>query len=362
MTVVVARPSATKASGSEQGRAVRPQPTVRAVRARASVPFELDTIATRWQSALDSAQRALSAAGGHFGLAPAELERRRSELVRERQQTAKLLTALARDTHVPEPWLSSVPVTPQMLGLATPVAACLFELEGVLTDASMIHATAWAEALDEFLLARSGRTGWQFRRFDRVGDYRTYLEGRPRLEGVHAFLESRGIRLPEGRPDDASSAETAYGLAKRKGEALAGLLHRRGVSTLPAARRYLEACGYAGLWRAVVSASATSSTMLDAAHLAPLLDASVDAAVIRTEALRSPPAPDVVAATCRRLAVAPAEAVSFTHRPAGVVAARAAGVTVIGVADAADAQLLHEYGADRVVPSLQSLLRPTAGA
>jgi beta-phosphoglucomutase-like phosphatase (HAD superfamily) len=325
-------------------------------------PFELDTVATRWESALDAAQRAVSAAGGRFGLPPAELERQRKELHNERRQAEELLARLAQETRVPVPWLSPIPVTRQMLGLNVGVAACLFDLEGVLTDASSLHASAWAEAFDAFLLHLSGTTGWHFRRFDPVGDYRAYVEGRPRLEGVRAFLESRGIRLPEGRPDDPPSRETAYGLAKRKEEALGIVLRRRGVSTLPAARRYLQACGYAGLGRAALSASTRTTSMLDAARLTPLIDVRVDAAVIRVEGLRSPPASDVVLAACRHLGVDPAETVSFTHSPAGVVAGLAAGVAVVGVGAAAEGQLLRDYGAERVVASVGDLLGSPANA
>jgi hypothetical protein len=159
--------------------------------------FQLDTVAARWQSALDSAQRALTAAGGRFGLPAAELDERRRKLVQERQETAQLLVALARDTRVPAPRLSPVPRTPRMLGLDGGVRACLFDLDFVLTDSAALHASAWAEVFDELLLRLADATGSRLRPFDRVADYRAYVEGRPRLEGVHAFLDSRGIRVAD---------------------------------------------------------------------------------------------------------------------------------------------------------------------
>jgi HAD superfamily hydrolase (TIGR01509 family) len=319
--------------------------------------FELDTVAARWQSALDSAQRALTVAGGHFGLPAGELDERRRELARERQETAQLLVALARDTRVPAPRLSPVPLTPRMLGLDGGVRACLFDLDFVLTDSAALHASAWAEVFDELLLRLADATGSRLRPFDRVADYRAYVEGRPRLEGVHAFLDSRGVRVAEGRPHDSSSADSAYGLARRKGEVLARMLRQHGVTAQPSARRYLEACGQARLGRAVLSASASTVPMLELAHLAGLIDTSVDADVIHSEELQSRPAPDLLLAACRRLGVAPHEAVSFTHNPAGIVGARAAGVTAIGVAAGADADLLQAYGAKRVVAALDGLLQ-----
>jgi beta-phosphoglucomutase-like phosphatase (HAD superfamily) len=204
-----------------------------------------------------------------------------------------------------------------MLGLPAHTAACLFDLDGVLTDSAVLHARAWGEVFDEFLLRLAEQTGMHFLPFDRGADYRAFVDGRPRLEGVRVFLDSRGIRLPKERADD---------LARRKGEALARGLHERGVTALAGARRYLEAAGHAGLARAVVSASASTSPMLELAGLGTLLEEQVDAGDIRTERLRSRPAPDLLLVACRRLG--------------------------------AQAEALREAGPERVVASLGVQLAP----
>jgi HAD superfamily hydrolase (TIGR01509 family) len=316
-------------------------------------PHELDTLASHWQLALDAAQRALAAADGTLP----DVGLRQRELVLERQLTARIVAQLAETTGVrPAPWLSAVPLGPKMLGLPAGVGACIFDLDGVLTDSAVLHAQAWAEAFDGFLLRLSERAGWQFIPFDRDADYRGYIDGRSRLEGVHAFLDSRGIHLPQGLPDDPAQAETACGLARRKNQAMISSLQRQGVTALAGARRYLEAAGHAGLGRAVVSASASTMPMLELAGLAPLVEEHVDAQVIRAELLRSRPAPDMLLAACGRLGVRPGEAVTFTHSPAGVAAGHVAGLTVIGVGDEAQAELLRGFGADRVVGSLTVLL------
>ena len=179
--------------------------------------LELDTLTSQWQRALDAAQMALAAAA--VSLSAAELVRRQRELTLERREVAESLARMARAAGVrPAPWLSQVPVTASSLGLPAGISAGLFDLDGVLTDSGLIHASAWGEVFDEFLLRLSEKTGWHFIPFDRVADYRAYIEGRQRLEGVHAFLRSRGIRLPEGRADEPAGADTAYGLARRKGE------------------------------------------------------------------------------------------------------------------------------------------------
>ena len=277
--------------------------------------------------------------------------------MRERRETARLLEAVANVAGAqPRPWLSPVPVRNTMLGLPGAVKACVFDLERVLTDSASLHAWAWGEVFDDFLLRSSQQTGRHFIPFDRVDDYRSYVDGRPRLEGVHAFLQSRGIRLHEGWIDDSPETETASGLANRKGAMLASRLRERGVTESPGARRYLEAAHRAGNTCAAISASANTSKMLELSGLAALIDVRVDAEVMRSESLSALPAPDVLLAACRGLEVLPANTAIFTCSPAAVVAGRSAGLAVIGVGDGAQAELLTGFGAERVVPSLRTLL------
>jgi beta-phosphoglucomutase-like phosphatase (HAD superfamily) len=317
--------------------------------------LELDTVAAKWQLALDAAQAAVSAAGNP--LPGDELGRRRGELDRERRHTAELLTSLAQTAGVrPTPWLLPSQLTTDMLGLPIGVKACLFDLEGVLTDSARLHAWAWAQAFDSFLSRRSDQSGLYFVPFDLLADYRNYVDGRPRLEGVHAFLDSRGIRVPEGRPGDPPDADTAQGIADHKQAALMQGLAERGVNALAGARRYLEAAGHAGLMRAVVSASAHAAPVLELAGLTTVVDEQVDAAVIEGERLRARPAPDLLESACRKFDVPTEAVVTFTHSPAGIAAGNAAGSIVIGVGSDGEADVLRGFGAERVVPALVALL------
>jgi len=319
--------------------------------------IELDTVSAQWQRALDSDQRALTAATAARSLPAAELAARQRGLTAERQEVAALLASLARVAGVrPAPWLPAGPVTTTSLGLPAGVKACLFDLDGVLTDSGVFHAWAWGEVFDEFLLRLSQKIGWQFIPFDRVTDYRAYIEGQPRLDGVHAFLHARGIRLPEGRADDPADADTAHGLARRRGEVVERGLRRGTVNAVAGARRYLEAVGYAGLGRAAVSASASTLVILEQARLASLVETRIDAAVISAEQLRAPPAPDYLLIACGHLGVNPDEAVYFTHTPAGIAAAHVAGIAVVGVGDEATRELLSGFGAERTASSLRALL------
>jgi beta-phosphoglucomutase-like phosphatase (HAD superfamily) len=309
---------------------------------------ELDTIAWRWYEALDAGSRALDA-NGHT-LPHAELRRRRQALAKERREITTELSSLATALGVsPRPWLPACPVTPSMLGIGSGARACIFDLDGVLTDSGALHAAAWAETLDPLLESLEHTTPWALRPFDRETDYVLYFDGRTRLDGIRLFLESRGLHLSEA---------TVRTIARRKGEVLEGRLAHRGIAALDDARRFLQAAGYAHLGRAVVSASTTALPMLEVAQLVQLVDVRVDAATIRAEHLHPRPSPDLLLAACAELGVAPSEAVSLTHSGAGIVACRAAGMPAIGIASGEDAERLQDYGADQIVPSLSGLLAP----
>src|SRR6266851_5792451 len=88
--------------------------------------------------------------------------------------------------------------TPAALCLPSAISACLFDLDGVLTDSASIHAAAWKKTFDEFLRARAENEGAQFVPFDSVRDYGEYVDGKNRFDGVRSFLASRRIELPEG--------------------------------------------------------------------------------------------------------------------------------------------------------------------
>jgi HAD superfamily hydrolase (TIGR01509 family) len=314
---------------------------------------ELDTVADDWQLALDHAQRALDVSGRAFE--PEELHELRHRLALERAEAARELAALAHDVGVHQvPWLAPWLITPSLLGLADPVRACIFDLDGVLTDSGVVHAAAWAETLDPLLLRLSDHPDRAYIPFDRDADYRAYFDGRPRIEGIHLFLAGRGIRV---------DAETATSLARRKSELVGHALKERGVNALPGVRRYLESIGHAGLGCAVVSSSTRTLPMLELAELSTLVDARVDAEQIQSGSLRSRPAPDLLVRACTLLGVEPTECVSFTHIPDGVAAARAAGIAAIGVAaEEATRERLRHHGAERVVRRVADLMSPQLAA
>lgn len=237
------------------------------------------------------------------------------------------------------------------------IRACLFDLDGVLTQTAKVHAAAWQELFDAFLRARSARTGEPFRAFDPATDYVRYVDGKLRSDGVRSFLASRGIHLPEGSADDPASALTVQGLGRRKNSMFLDLLRSRGVEVYDGSVRFVEATRDAGLRRAVVSASKNCREALDAAGIESLFEARIDGLSAEAAGLRGKPAPDMFLAGAEALGVAPAEAAIFEDAVAGVEAGRAGAFGwVVGVDRAGQAELLRDHGADVVVADLDDLL------
>ncbi|HEY8704577.1 MAG TPA: HAD-IA family hydrolase [Gaiellaceae bacterium] len=329
-------------------------------------PVNLETLSASWQVALDAAQAALLSA--RFALPDQELHERTGRLSGERAQVTHLFEAVAREEHVKARFLRLLVPSwnaRRLLGLPPDVVACVFNLDGVLIGSAAVHAAAWAETFDEFISARLERTRGRFTPapFDPGADYDRHIHAKPRLEGVRAFLASRGIRLPEGDPRDPPGTETVHGLANRKNAALLRRLDEHALTAFEGAQHYLEIARDAGVRRAAVSASANTPAILEQAGLADLIEESVDGNTMVAERLRAKPAPDTLLAACRQLGVAPRHAAVFETTPAGVAAARAAGFElVVGVDRTGGAGGLRAAGADVVIPSLAELLDRTSAA
>jgi beta-phosphoglucomutase family hydrolase len=238
-------------------------------------------------------------------------------------------------------------------GLPERIRACLFDLDGVLTETAKVHAVAWKQMFDAYLHSRSE----PFVPFDPVADYDTYVDGKTRADGTRSFLASRHIELPDGTPDDPPGAETVYGLGNAKNEIVLRLLKTDGVQVYAGSVRYLNAVRAAGLHRAVVSSSANCASVLKAAGIADMFEARIDGVTIAKEGLPGKPAPDTYLAAARELGVDPDQAAVFEDALAGVQAGRAGGFGfVVGVDRVGQAEALHAAGADTVVTDLADLL------
>ncbi len=244
-----------------------------------------------------------------------------------------------------------------MLGLPDSVTACLFDLDGVLTQTAKVHAAAWKQTFDGYLRERVAREGTEFVPFDAVRDYDEYVDGKPRYDGVASFLASRGIHLPQGTPDDPPEAETIDGVGNRKNEIVLKLIHDDGVQAYAGSVAYVKAARDAGLRRAVVSSSTNCRDVLTAAGIVDLFEEIIDGHVAEREGLKGKPAPDTFLAGAKALGVQPPAAAVFEDALAGVEAGRAGGFgIVVGVDRVGQAEALRAHGADVVVKDLAELL------
>jgi beta-phosphoglucomutase family hydrolase len=235
--------------------------------------------------------------------------------------------------------------------------AMLFDLDGVITRTASVHAAAWQQLFDEFLTEWSAHQDQPFRPFDVDVDYRRYVDGRRRPDGIAAFLASRGIELPAGGPDDPEGAPTVAGLGRRKDRWFNEALEQQGVEAFGDGVRLVERLHELGKQIAVVSASENCIPVLRRAGLLHLFPVQVTGVDARELGLAGKPAPDTFLEGARRLGVEPSHAVVFEDAIAGVGAARAGGFgLVVGVDRTGAAAELEAGGADVVVSDLTELL------
>lgn len=231
--------------------------------------------------------------------------------------------------------------------------AVLFDLDGVLTRTARVHAAAWKRLFDQFLQDRATDTGEPFVPFDIETDYRRYVDGKPREDGVAAFLEARGIDLPRGGPDDGPAIRTIHSLGRRKDQYFLDELQAHGVERYDTAIELVRALRAADVRTAVVSSSKNCAAVLQTAGIADLFDVRVDGLDLTTLQLKGKPAPDTFLEAVRRLGFEPSRAVVIEDAIAGVEAGRAGGFgLVIGVDRSGQSMALRGAGADVVVPNL----------
>ena len=231
-----------------------------------------------------------------------------------------------------------------MLGLPDGITACLFDLDGVLTQTAKVHAAAWKQMFDAFLRETQGEGAAPFTEHD----YDAYVDGKTRSDGVRSFLDSRGIPYDE---------DLVHELGERKNAIVLKMIREHGVEPYEGSVRYVRAARDAGLRRAVVSSSANCHDVLVAAGIEDLLEVRVDGITAQERDLKGKPAPDMFLEGARELGIEPAQAAVFEDALAGVQAGRAGRFGyVIGVDRVGQAQALREHGADVVVQDLAELL------
>lgn len=229
--------------------------------------------------------------------------------------------------------------------------AVVLDLDGVITDTAGVHAAAWKATFDEYLASQSME-----RRFDSDGDYRRYVDGKPRYDGVESFLAAIGIELPYGDPSDAASQATVCGLGNRKNQLFQEKLATQGVTVYPASLDFIHALRKAGFGVAVATSSRNCQAVLAAAGITTLFDAQVDGLDLAQLGRPGKPAPDLFLEASRRLGTEPARTVGIEDASSGITALKAGGFgCVIGVGQGEQGQALLAAGADLIVSDLGQL-------
>lgn len=234
--------------------------------------------------------------------------------------------------------------------------AAIFDLDGVLTRTAKVHSLAWKVIFDAFLQQQAVKNSTQCIPFDGENDYRRYVDGKPRYDGVACFLASRNITLPYGSPQDPPGTETVCGLGNRKNEYFLELVRQQGVDVYETSISLVQHLRRDGIKTAVVSSSSNCAEILEAANIAMLFDARVDGTDIGPGGLKGKPDPDIFIEAARRLDVAPENALIVEDALSGVEAGRRGRFgCVVGVDRNGQEEALLEHGADIVVTDLAEL-------
>lgn len=227
----------------------------------------------------------------------------------------------------------------------------IFDLDGVVTKTAKVHFKAWKKMFDEYLDKRHANEN----PFDEK-DYRRYVDGKPRLEGIESFLESRNINLPRGSEQDSPGTETIYGLGNRKNRYFNEFIKKDGVEVYDPALQLLKKLRSAGFKTAIVTSSKNCAAVLEAAGIGELFDHKIDGNDAEQLGLQGKPAPDIFLESAENLGTRPSRAVVLEDAISGVQAGRKGGFgLVIGVDRTGHSADLRENGAHVTVTDLSSI-------
>ncbi len=237
------------------------------------------------------------------------------------------------------------------------VKAVLLDLDGVVTNTATLHTKAWKRMFDSFLQQYSKKKKLPFVPLDPVHDYKEYIDGRPRYDGVRTFLKSRGIILPYGDRNDAPGVETICGLGNLKNELYHTLLHEQGAHVYDDAVEMIRKWRDAQMRTAVISASRNCREVLQSAELTDLFDAIVDGNDAELNMLKGKPESDTFVFAAKLLGVDPSQTVVVEDAVAGVQSGKNGHfLLVTGVSrDGKSRELLLQNGADIVVSKLTEM-------
>ncbi|MBN1271652.1 MAG: trehalose-phosphatase [Candidatus Aminicenantes bacterium] len=228
--------------------------------------------------------------------------------------------------------------------------AVLFDLDGVITQTAVVHASVWKKMFDGYLKDKMGK---DFLPFDENEDYNRYVDGKPRYKGVESFLQSRGIKIPWGKPEDDPGRETVCGLGNAKNKMFREYLKKHKVKVFPNVENLLQTLKKYGYKKAIISSSKNSREVLKSAGIDGFFDVKVDGVDAARLNLKGKPNPDIFLEASARCGVKPGRAVIFEDAQAGVEAGRRGNFGgVIGVDRKGQPEELIKHGAGCLIDHL----------
>ncbi|MBZ4018745.1 HAD family hydrolase [Streptomyces purpurogeneiscleroticus] len=239
--------------------------------------------------------------------------------------------------------------------------ALLLGIDGLVTDTARLHAGAWKRTLDAFLRDSGHVHRLSVRPFDPETDFRRFFQGRARLDGLRAFLISRGIYGP-GHPG-SPPPDVLGALAADEDRFFEEQVCRHGLPVWPDSLQLVAAMQAHALPVAAVSASRHGRRLLESAGLTSRFDAIVDGCDRARLHVRAGPDPALLVEGTRQLRTVPAHCAVVVAAPAWVTAARRGGFGLtLGVdreGRTGNAVELYEHGATAVARSLAELIPQT---
>lgn len=232
--------------------------------------------------------------------------------------------------------------------------AVIFDMDGVITKTALVHSQAWKLVFDEYLKSKEKKDGKPFKEFTYERDYLTYVDGKPRLKGIQSFLESRGINLDLGSPQDGADVETVYSIGNQKNAKFRHVLETDGIEVYESTIALIKELRSKGLKTAVVSSSKNCEFVLKSAGVLDLFDARVDGVIALERNLEGKPEGDIFVEAATEIGTTPCRSIVVEDAISGVQSGRNGGFgLVIGVARSDNIAALNENGADVAVTDLE---------
>jgi beta-phosphoglucomutase family hydrolase len=236
--------------------------------------------------------------------------------------------------------------------MASAFKCAIFDLDGVITETARLHSTAWKAMFDDFLRGYYARRGQPFKEFT-DHDYLQYVDGKPRYQGVKSFLDSRGVDLPMGDPEDSVDRETCCGLGNRKNVNFQHIIETEGADVFQTSVDFVRELKRRGIRVGVASSSKNTVLVLKKAKLEDLFETRVRGLVSAELGLKGKPDPDIFVVAAKNLGYEPVETMMVEDAISGVTAGfRGKFGLVLGIARHIPASELKQCGADIVVKDL----------